>query len=314
MEKITLGPYSVKVLDPKILVFENAIDFSDELINFYEEKNEWVGWYGFGIQSAPEGEEFGYTIKTNNFPSDSEWDSVYNRIPENPFRDKIHKNFFELSKMYVEYTKTELPQWVYESSWCLAKYSADVNHSNNDEVTMGHHTDYQQDRHGQPGNKFGITAVYYPNDDYDGGEISFRILKPGSFTVEKEINYKPSKGDLIIFPSKDPYYHGVRRIWGNPKYIIRLYWTWDDPGLEDWHALRLKYGNEKFEELESQRLKRHDLLMYDPVQRPLLTFNQYYDLLERGLLPKYEGNFSTEEVDRLREAIINSDGQNYDVF
>lgn len=312
MKNITLGQYSVKVLDPKILVFKGAFSFAEKIIEFYEEKDSWDGWYGFGTQSSPEVEPTShYTSSTKNFPTKEEWDEVLDKDPSHPYRNKIHTEFYEISKLYVDYTETELPNWYYQNNWCLAKYTPDIDHSGNPVNTMSHHTDYQQDRHGQPGTKFGITAVYYPNDDYDGGEIQFRILTPGTFTLEKEITYKPNKGELIVFPSGDPYYHGVKRIWKNPKYIIRLYWGWQDEGLPEWHTLRQKYGNEKFEQMEKDRLKRHDLLMFDPVQKPLLTFDKYYDLMERGLLPEY-GN--TDEADKLRKKIVSSHGKSYDDF
>jgi len=308
MEKITLGNYSVKVLDPKILVFEGALKDPEALINYYETWDQWKGWYGFGAQSADEHMEGDTVVATDHFPTEKDFEAILN-ISENPLRDEIHKSFREISELYVNYTGTTMPNWLYEANWCLAKYTPDVDHINNDEQTMGYHTDYQQDRHGQPGNKFAITAVYYPNDDYEGGEISFRILVPGTFILDKEITYKPKKGEVVIFPSGNPYYHGVKRIWNKHKYIVRVYWTWDDPGLEEWHALRKKYGNEKFEQLESERVRRHDLLMYDPVQRPILTFDQYYDLLEKGKLPA-----PTDEaaINELRRKIIESNGKIYE--
>ncbi len=303
MEKINLGNYSVKVLEPKILVFENAFSFAENIIDFYEEKNSWDGWYGFGTQSSPEAAPTDYVSQTQKFPTKEEWEKVSDPHASNPYRNKVHSEFYEISKFYVEYTKTELPNWVYQNNWCLAKYTPDVDHSGNPITSMGHHTDYQQDRHGQPGRKFGITAVFYPNDDYEGGEIQFRVLNPGTYKLAKEITYKPKKGELIVFPSGDPYYHGVKRIWIKPKYIIRLYWAWEDEGLPEWHDLRKKYGNEKFEDMEKERLKRHDLLLHDPVQKPLLTFDKYYDLLEKNLLPEYKND---AEINKLREQIVES--------
>ncbi len=309
METINLGKYVVKVLDPKILVFQDVFPFADKIIDYYESNVEWQGWYGFGTLSSPENPTTGYTCHTEKFPTKEEWDAALDKNAINPYRNQIHEEFYNISSLYVDYTQTTLPNWMYQNDWCLAKYTPDVDHSNNPETSMGHHTDYQQDRHGQPGNKFGITSVFYPNDDYEGGEIQFRILNPGTFTVAKQITYKPKRGELVIFPSGDPYYHGVKRIWKNPKYIIRLYWGWQDQGLPEWHALRKHYGNEKFEELEKQRLKRDDLLMFDPVQKPLLTFDRYYDLMEKGLLPE-RGN--PEAADELRKKVVNSDGKIYE--
>jgi hypothetical protein len=291
MEEITLGKYIVKVLDPKILVFTNVLKNPDGLVDYYEKLNNWESWYAFGYQSGEEAPEDGTRLVTEKFPTVEDWAPTLNKVPQNPYRDEIHYSFLDISKLYMEHTNTSLPEWEYFSGWRVAKYVEDVDHAQNSKLSMTHHTDYEQNREGQPGHKFGVTAVYYPNDGYEGGEISFRVTDPGTFNIKKEILYKPTKGDVVIFPSTDPYYHGVRRIWKKPKYIIRLYWQWEDKtGSVEWNSLRKKYGNEKFEALEAQRLKRHDLMCSDPIQKPLLTATQYYDLLDRGLLPDKDHN------------------------
>lgn len=312
MKEIKLGPYTVKVLDPKILVFTNVLKDPDGLIKYYENLNNWTSWYGFGTQSDIESEGDSPTIETIDFPTKLEWENVLYKVQENPYRDEIHITFHDISKYYVEYTKTNLPAWQYRAGWRIAKYTEDINHANDDVLSMNHHTDYDQKKHGQPGPKFGITAVYYPNDDYEGGEISFKIVKEGTYTLDKEIEYKPNKGDVVIFPSTDPYYHGVKRIWKNPKYIIRLYWQWEDyTGHEEWNNLRKKYGNEKFQEMEKERLNRNDLFSYDPVLKPLLTYSQYYDLLEKNLLPDKNDEKNKK---KLIKNIIESNGKIYDKF
>lgn len=309
MEKIQLGKYSVKILDPKILVFENVIEDPEGLINYYENYAEWDGWHGFGIQSK----EHATRLYSEEFPTEKQFeDDLLNRVPENPYRNKIYKNFYELSKLYIDYTGIRLKNWA-TGQWSVAKYVPDVDHINNDYKSMGHHTDYQQDRYGQPGEKFGITCVFYPNDDYGGGEISFRILNLKTFTVEKEINYKPKKGEVIFFPSTEPYYHGVLRIWEKPKYIIRLYWQWNDEGKEEWHTLRKKYGNEIFEQLEKDRIRRFDLSVYEPIQRPLLTFSDYYEMLESKTLPPHVENGEDEALVALRERKLKEGFTPYDL-
>lgn len=311
-ETVKLGEFTVKVLDPKILVFTNSLKNPEGLIEYYEKLNNWGGWHAFGVQSQQEAPEDSPKMSTKNFPTVEDWSQLFGRVPQNPYRDEIHLTFLNASKLYADYTNTILPSWEYFSSWSVAKYTEDTDPLNDPELTMGHHTDYIQKEHGAPGNKFELTAVFYPNDDYEGGEISFRIIKPGTYTVEKEITYKPTKGDLIIFPSKDPYYHGVKRIWKNPKYIIRLYWHWEDEiGSVEWNKLKEKYGAHEFEKMEKERMKRNDLFSHDPVQKPLLTFSQYYDLLDRGLLPERE---NWEKISILLKNILESNGKIYDKF
>lgn len=43
-----------------------------------------------------------------------------------------------------------------------------------------------------------VSAVGYPNDDYEGGELKFPIFN---------LSYKPKAGDLVVFPSAYSYAH-----------------------------------------------------------------------------------------------------------
>ena len=55
-----------------------------------------------------------------------------------------------------------------------------------------------------------VSLVYYLNDDYEGGEVEFKdhIGTP----------FKPSAGDLLIFPSSVEYVHRVLPITSGKKY------------------------------------------------------------------------------------------------
>jgi predicted 2-oxoglutarate/Fe(II)-dependent dioxygenase YbiX len=79
----------------------------------------------------------------------------------------------------------------------------------------------------------------YLNADYEGGEIDFRIFNDrddkmritggellpldANYGEIPAIMYKPQAGDLIIFPSRVPYYHGVRRVSTGTKYFVRMF-------------------------------------------------------------------------------------------
>jgi hypothetical protein len=54
-------------------------------------------------------------------------------------------------------------------------------------------------------------------------------------------------------------------------------------GTPVWHALNEKYGD-KFEEMERQRKRRHDLKIMEPYMRMRMTIEEYYSLLESGKL------------------------------
>jgi hypothetical protein len=277
----------VTILDPRIVVFHDVISDCKGYLDFYETSMPWDGWFRFGSQVKVEAIMHSPLEKyTSEFPTVEEWHSsmVDVRLPGDiyePHNQELAMSMYSASKFYVEYTDHTQPSWIMRP-WTLAKYTPDVDMIENDELTMHYHTDYVLKDRESPGQKFAVTAVFYPNDDYVDGEISFRLI--GEEGVLKQIDYKPKAGDLVIFPSGHPYYHGVKRVYGAPKYIARMYWQYDYKGSDDWHELNAKYGPEKFAELEDQRIKNHHLMIPEPYLRPMFSLKEYYTLLESGQL------------------------------
>lgn len=60
-----------------------------------------------------------------------------------------------------------------------------------------------------------ISSVFYWNDDYDGGEISF---------PKQNIKIKPSSGLLIIFPSNRDFPHEVFPVKNGVRYVSTGFW------------------------------------------------------------------------------------------
>jgi hypothetical protein len=57
-----------------------------------------------------------------------------------------------------------------------------------------------------------VSLVYYPNDDYEGGELEF---------IHFGVTIKPEAGDLFVFPSGYSYEHKIHEIKsGNPRWTI----------------------------------------------------------------------------------------------
>lgn len=281
MERTKLGKFDVTILDPKIIVFHNVIENGKELIDHYEKEWPWRGWFGFGRQVDEQGPYLHHDEP--EFPSYEVWKRVMiDTIPERPIRQNVAEQFYWATKEYVDYTDTKLPNWVCKN-WTLARYIPDEDVINNKDLNMNYHTDYQSQQSDWPGEKFTITAVIYPNDDYDGGEIAFRVSDE-NYDVIKQIEYKPVAGDVVIFPAGPPYYHGVKRIWNKAKYIIRVYWQCITEATPEFEALKEKYG-EKFQEMERERISRHDLMEPEPVLRPMYSMTEYYERLENGTLP-----------------------------
>lgn len=56
-----------------------------------------------------------------------------------------------------------------------------------------------------------VSLVAYPNDDYEGGELFFRL---------QNLNIKPKAGDLFVFPSNFMYPHRAMPVTSGTKYSI----------------------------------------------------------------------------------------------
>lgn len=56
-----------------------------------------------------------------------------------------------------------------------------------------------------------VSLVAYPNDDYEGGELFFRL---------QNLNIKPKAGDLFVFPSNFMYPHRAMPVHSGTKYSI----------------------------------------------------------------------------------------------
>lgn len=286
MNKYEENPSNITILDENVIVFHNTLEDPDAYIDYYEEYGSWRGWYGFGRQIDGRGQTF------KNHPTYPTWEEWKQRLAEldrdqgeDKYREEVARIFYETTEFYMKHTGKTLPNWSCQP-WGLARYIPDEDLIEDAELTMNYHTDYMPEDAESESDKFGITAVLYPNDDYEGGEIAFKIFNEEG--VEREFEYKPKAGDLVMFPSGHPYYHGVRRIYGAPKYITRLYWMYYYEGSDTWHELVEKYGEEKLRELENERRRRPDMRIMDPYMRIRFTLKEYYDLLESGeLLPDY---------------------------
>lgn len=284
-----INGYEIEFLDPQILIFKNALTNSDDIIDFHEKIGDWKDWYVFGVLSKNSLGMFDF----DSFPTKEEWNKVVIPSPasDENFADIISKAtsvIYDISEIYMQETGKSYDSKVRFNQGPLAKYYHDKQINQGDR-SMNWHTDYQNEFAETEGYKFSVTMVAYPNDDYDAGEISFKIYNENEIDFSSDpntfIDYKPSKGDIVCFPSAHPYYHGVKRVYKNSKYIIRSYWMYNYDGSDYWHSLKEKYG-EKLEKIEKDRIKRKDFLITNPVQQMLLPMKFYYYLLENGLLPE----------------------------
>jgi len=63
-----------------------------------------------------------------------------------------------------------------------------------------------------------ISSVFYLNDNYQGGTIYF---------PNQNIEIKPERNTLLIFPGTLQYLHAVRKITSGVRYTVTAFWTYD---------------------------------------------------------------------------------------
>lgn len=245
--------FDITKIHETVWVFNKAIQNSDEIIDYFENNSVWNDWYTFGKMTN--GTE--HHLVFNEFPSEEEWNNKINQIykienKKNNITKTIDSIFYETTKKYLSENNIKLKNWIYQG-WNIAKYN--VNENEDLEYAMLHHTDYQRELLYNPEINFGITAVFYLNENYDGGEVEFRFIEDESLEkIKEDYCYKPKAGDVVVFLSGHPHYHAVRSILNGEKYIIRTYWKFIQDAHPRWQELSEKYGDEVWRQMEEDRL------------------------------------------------------------
>ena len=251
-------------INDKVYVYQNMFDdpqFLESFNHIITRDDLWRSWYTFGSQidfplkvSTPvlgldvlPYEKFKQDL---NFNEETDLKAKY-------FYDYVEDVFYATTKHFFESTKELQPEGLTKAttSPALMKYTPNPDFGT---LVMGHHTDYQQEKADEPGYKFLITCNMYLNDNYDGGEVSFKVFKDESNDPQGDFDhyvYTPKAGDVVIFPSRQPYYHGVKPVSNGIKYFIRSFYTYNFPGTQEWHANKEKFGEEVWKDMELQRQK-----------------------------------------------------------
>lgn len=276
--------FNIEKIHKTVWVFRNALKNPEDIIEYYKNNKEWKDWYTFGSSTEMQGKDYIF----DNFPTQEEWDKRFNEFylidnEENSIRKRIDSLFYETTKLYLEENNILLDNWIFQG-WNIAKYRAQPEHPY--DYIMHHHTDFQREKSYQPGIKFGVTAVFYLNDNYEGGEVEFRFIESENLQVVLEdYSYKPSAGDVVVFLSGHPHYHGVKKVSTGEKYMIRTYWRYRKEAHPKWLEFKEKYGDDVWQEMEEQRLKftyrgeNQKIINNIPM---FIGFEEYYDKLEKG--------------------------------
>ena len=234
-------------LYPKIDVYTGLLPDADKLYQIMKQSEadsngrfylrQWEKWSVFGT----------YTQQKNEFEVGEPGDR-YDQ--EKYLSDKVYEAYNTAIDDYLIRHQVELPEGSTLMSSSFSKYDEQIDIMKN-ELTMQYHTDFIISERDMPGNKFFITCTTYINDDYDGGDICFYI--DGKF-----INHKPKAGDILIFPSTEPYYHGVKAITKGNKFFIRNFIVYPFNGTEQWLKNQRDYGAYRWGKMEQERVEHEN--------------------------------------------------------
>ncbi len=252
---------TVEKLEDNIYVYRGLLTKHKRAVEIFKEseKNpessvmykDWRPWSRFGS----------YVWEIGQAPSSDNIDlaGVYNE--EKEILDEINEAFFYATNRYLEeHDKAVGDDWIIMGP-SISKYD----HENPENpgsgiegLEMVYHTDYVTLEGDWPGNKFILTCTMYLNDDYDGGDITFMLPN------KKIIDYKPSAGDVLVFPSGHPellsengkYLHGVKTVSKADKYLIRCFYQKPFSGNPEWLANQEKYGKDVWMKMENERISK----------------------------------------------------------
>lgn len=247
-----------EILADRIVVYRNAIPNNEAIIQALKNSPYWEKWYDVGqqIPIAAQDHEFNFDF----FPHQEEWETkvktwadshFFRANPEGldvfKFMD-LEEAFYKTTTDYISlFPVNDMPNW-YRGGVNFLRYDA----KEEDQITteaagtvnyaLPFHTDYYYPTSSEPGVKPALTITMYFNDDYEGGDIEYRLYDKqythfrieGTNMIEIEtgnvipgFNYKPQAGDIIIFPSKLPYYHGVKKVTKGKKLFLRTFWMYN---------------------------------------------------------------------------------------
>jgi hypothetical protein len=257
-----------EILADRIVVYRNAIPYKEELINKLKVSPYWEKWYDVGKQIPIPSNENDFNFKTP--PSKEEWDQgvlswkeshFFQRYPDALEEFKwfdLEEAFYQTTQDYLSlFPVDDADNW-YRGGVNLLRYDAKTEEeitkeaAGTENYALPFHTDYHYQTAHLSGTKPMLTVTMYFNDDYEGGDIEYRMFDKhfNHFRIEGEkmirmdnnevipgFNYKPQAGDIIIFPSKLPYYHGVKKVTKGQKLFLRTFWMYNpeqpEPEVEE---------------------------------------------------------------------------------
>ena len=100
---------------------------------------------------------------------------------------------------------------------CVELYSVKLYPFENEQIPLiKFEKNYKMNEHADTTGDF--AAIYYINDDYDGGEINF---------MDHGLKIKPKSNSFVTFPSNADYWHEVLENTGKERYSATHWFKYD---------------------------------------------------------------------------------------
>jgi predicted 2-oxoglutarate/Fe(II)-dependent dioxygenase YbiX len=189
-----------KSLEDKIIYFENAINdpliLLEEIKKINEDKSCYEVISKWGPWISGDGD---YTYGERKFV----WADRAKEYPEqaNYIIDTLVDAMYKTANKYAEIVNIPGNPNL-GKNFVINKYATGEE--------MGSHVDWNEKN-----NELEYSFVFYLNDDYEGGEI---------YWPNQNISLKPKAGSVVIFPSKEPYQHAVKKVTKGNKIFIPHFW------------------------------------------------------------------------------------------
>lgn len=229
-----------------VVLYKDVFKNIDDILSFFKEAESYKEdtymmkkfeqWGQYGTMAEVDSDSFhNFTLKFFN--------------PFNPEEKKQKAIFEKLSNAYKFVKEDFMTKYGSKNIWPSHYSKANIwNEASNTKIAFlkydhknviqgnkikynftAFHSDFFQQDMDTPGYKLIFTVMIYLNDDYDGGEICF-------WDGEKIVGYKPKAGDIVAFPSCEPFYHGVLDIDKNDRYAIRMNYCSVTDGSEEFKS------------------------------------------------------------------------------
>lgn len=260
---------------PKVVIYKNLLTEPQSILNLFKKSenqeysptifNKWEEW------SATESSKgFIMSFDTSRGIPETNADDPGTIIEEKKVINQIYKAFdFAREDFFKDWANkgywpwniknwdfSDTPPWRHHEFNVLEYSSIDRDKKHDPQngiynLPMNYHVDSLQSRLDSAGNKLALTFTMYLNDDFDGGEISF-------YNQDENIvyAYKAKPGDVTVFPSYEPFYHGVLPMGEGKRYLIRMFCLYDYEGSKDWHDNKSKFTEEEWEYLEKNKMEK----------------------------------------------------------